>query len=100
VKFEVLWISLEKEQPHVYAEVWVTTKDGKVSRDARVGDTYFGSDRLKWLNKGFQDLAEYHKWSCNWVTHWAKYIEPEYPDAPQKPETQMPYVAADERFLD
>jgi len=97
MKFEVKWIPLENKRPPLYAgRVWVATKDGKVSLDEPVVDTYFGEERLKWRDKGFQDLAEYNNHECNWVTHWAKYVEPFPPDPPNALEPLL--GPGDERY--
>ena len=97
MKFEVKWIPLENKRPPLYAgRVWVATKDGKVSLDEPVVDTYFGEERLKWRDKGFQDLAECNNHECNWVTHWAKYVEPFPPDPPNALEPLL--GPGDERY--
>jgi len=82
MKFKVRWIPVKKEPP-MYHKLWVATRDGKVRLSERIGDTYFGSDRLKFEGLGFLDLAISNKQKCNEVTHWAEYIEPEPPDAPK-----------------
>lgn len=68
----------------MYQKLWVATKDGKVHRSERIGDTYFGSKRLNFEGLGFLDLAVSNSCTCNEVTHWAKYVEPLAPDAPKQ----------------
>jgi len=82
MKFKVKWVPVKNEPP-LYQKLWVATKDGKVHRSERIGDNYFGSERLNFDGFGFLDLAVYYNHSCNEVTHWAKYIEPSKPDAPK-----------------
>ena len=82
MKSQVKWIPI-KTKPPMYHKLWVATRDGKVHLSERIGDTYFGSERLNFEGLGFLDLAVYYKHACNEVTHWAKYVKPQNPDAPK-----------------
>lgn len=91
MRHKAKWIKLagtedeSRTNPPLYTSLWLCCADGSIRKGQRIGDTYHGSDRLKWDCAGylgFQDLAVSHEQPASIVTHWALYVEPEKPLGP------------------